>query len=49
MTGKQVVYSVRGVLMWHGTAEYVTLDGWVGIRQSNGRIDEAPIGNVEVI
>lgn len=25
-----------------GVWEYSTLDGWVGIRQSDGRLDEVP-------
>lgn len=34
------------VVLW-GIAEYLR-DGWVGIRQVDGRLDEAPLDHVEV-
>lgn len=38
-----VKYVVNGAVVFQGVAEYVTSDGWVGIRQADGRLDEAPL------
>lgn len=41
--GWVVQYVVNGIVSFWGVAEYVTKDGWVGIRQADGGLDEAPI------
>lgn len=40
--GAVVMYVVNGVVGFWGIAEYVTKDGWIGIRQADGGLDEAP-------
>jgi hypothetical protein len=40
------VYRVDGTVVFGGICEYVTADGWVGIRQPDGRLDEAPAAGV---
>lgn len=39
-TGERVVYEPQGQPAWSGTVAYVTEDGWVGIEDQTGRIDE---------
>jgi hypothetical protein len=40
--GQRVEYRPDGVeAAFAGVAEYMTHDGWVGIRQEGGRLDEA--------
>jgi hypothetical protein len=46
--GLVVAYVVDGAPVFFGTPAYVTPDGWVGIRQVDGIINEAPIALVEV-
>lgn len=41
LVGQQVAYMVDGEAVFFGVAEYV-VGGWVGIRQDDGRLDEAP-------
>ena len=43
-----VQYVAGGRVSFWGVAEYVTADGWVGIRQVGGRLDEAPLSNVQL-
>lgn len=39
-TGMAVNYTVNGETVFGGVVEYVT-EGWAGIRQADGRLDEA--------
>lgn len=48
MVGQQVVYVLDGVIVFCGIVEYTTADGWYGIRQADGRLDEAPCGRVQI-
>ena len=34
------------LIMWSGVLAYVTDDGWAGILDANGRLDEAPAARV---
>lgn len=43
LVGRTVMYRVDGVTVFWGQAEYLTRDGWFGIRQHGGRLDEAPV------
>jgi hypothetical protein len=45
LVGKIVRYVVGGAVVFFGTCEYMS-DGWVGIRQWDGRLDEAPVALV---
>lgn len=42
MVGHLVRYWLGGTLVFWGLAEYLTADGWFGIRQPGGCLDEAP-------
>ena len=43
--GHVVQYMVDGEIVFWGVAEYVA-GNWVGIRQVDGRLDEAPASHV---
>lgn len=45
--GAVVQYVLDGQVVFGGICEYVTADGWVGIRCGR-RIDEAPAARVEI-
>lgn len=47
LVGHVVQLVVNGEPVLFGLAEYVTRDGWVGIRGPGGRLDEAPLEQVE--
>lgn len=49
MVGQLVQYMLYGKIVFFGIAEYITKDGWVGIRQPHdgNRLDEAPISLVQ--
>lgn len=40
LTGSLVVVEIGGVEVCFGVAEYLTADGWYGVRQPGGRLDE---------
>lgn len=42
LIGHLVAYRLNGVTVLWGRAEYLTADGWVGVRQVGGRLDECP-------
>jgi hypothetical protein len=42
LIGCLVLYRYEGLTIFWGIAEYLTPDGWFGIRQAGGRLDEAP-------
>jgi hypothetical protein len=42
LIGHLVLYRYEGLTLFWGIAEYLTPDGWFGIRQAGGRLDEAP-------
>lgn len=46
LVGMWVVGWTCGRMVAWGKAEYVTADGWVGIRAITGRLDEWPAGRV---
>jgi hypothetical protein len=48
VVGHVVQFVVNGNVVFWGTAKYVTADGWVGIEDQYGRVDEAPVALVEV-
>lgn len=41
MKGQAVSYVLNGKVVFSGVVEYQTADGWTGIRQETGRLDEA--------
>lgn len=43
MIGHVVQYVLNNELVFWGIAEYATVDGWVGIRQFDGSLDEAQV------
>lgn len=49
MIGQLVQYVFKGSVVFFGIAEYITKDGFVGIRQPHegNRLDEAPISLVQ--
>jgi hypothetical protein len=47
--GRAVVVVVEGQVEERGIAEHVTADGWVGLRQADGRLDEFPGWSIEIV
>jgi hypothetical protein len=39
---KRLGYIVNGLIVFSGVPAYVTKDGWIGIRQADGQVEEAP-------
>jgi hypothetical protein len=40
LVGTLVIVSIKGVEVCFGIAEYLTTDGYFGVRQPGGRLDE---------